>query len=403
MSQPILSSQQGVRSQLPSAENSSLRYPQLACQIHHHPDRIVLSQNTREFAFPLVNQTGEGLTRLFMMMDGNHSLRDLQATFQLGNRLEALIQTLEDHGLLNDTRFNDTRLNSIPLNSTRLNNNSSSVAMPPCSYPYTQQDLSTFAQTLLLQASPNNRFWALLEAPGNEPSATTSQSTAFQSTDPQSTDHPAKNYGAEIDCAEIDLTVAVEVAYGFAIELYHLFSYQPTFQSASVVMHATPQLRELIQNVYALEYGHTRHIAKALLAIEISEADLADTLPLPSTMALCNAFSFWANFDSVFYRLTLAAWKNKLYDMIGRYLRACEVLPIPADFSQNMQQLCLSELNRTQADILNYRFSDPLDLDTYQRLKGQVYLLLELLNGFSPAIVNYYAGKSSLLRRVSVI
>ena len=56
---------------------------------------------------------------------------------------------------------------------------------------------------------------------------------------------------------------------------------------------------------YREEYGHDELILCGLNAIGITREDLADTMPLPGTMAMCNALAYWAMTDPIFFFSTL--------------------------------------------------------------------------------------------------
>ena len=58
-------------------QHSSVLRPRLACKVNLYNERIILSQNGRDFVFQINGLSGEILQKLLLMMDGSKSLSEL--------------------------------------------------------------------------------------------------------------------------------------------------------------------------------------------------------------------------------------------------------------------------------------------------------------------------------------
>lgn len=98
---------QGKNRQYPS-----VLCPRLACKINLYKGQIILSQNGRDFDFPISMQSEETLLKLFSMMDGTKTLRELQQIFSPNDPevINTIVRNLDEQGLIDDAT--QVRVNS---------------------------------------------------------------------------------------------------------------------------------------------------------------------------------------------------------------------------------------------------------------------------------------------------
>jgi hypothetical protein len=320
-------------------------YPKLAASVNSYQDRIVFSQESRDFAFQVKGKTGERLKRILLMMDGTNSLTKLQQTFSPNNpaAINTVLRYLDDNKLLDD--------------ASHLNVESGLNAL---------LELSDLSNELLKNQLVQNQF-------------------TFN----------------KLDSSDLGLNII----YGFAIEAHHLFAHQTYIDSSALTVQNSIQIQQLINQLYCQKYGQDRLLAEALNSIGISNEDLIDIIPLPQTMALCNGLAYWASFDSLFYFSILGVLINQNIANLTSYLQACESLEINHRFLEPIKTLINSQGNSEAKNISREIFQEISHVDklTQQRFKAQTYLFAEIFTNFYTAIFNYYSSGKSLLRRVSEI
>ncbi len=194
--------------------------------------------------------------------------------------------------------------------------------------------------------------------------------------------------------------------YGLAIENYHFLFRESLFDSPVLPFLGNIKIRQLMNEFYCEEYGHDEIIIKALFAIDISRQDVEDMMPLAETLALCNALSYWAASDPIFFFATLGVLEGKDPE-VDSYIEACEKAQLPEGFIKPMR--AHSEINRKgeHGNLTRLIFAEIpfVDDETMARMRRQMRLFVEMYDDFYTAIWNYYSPRtgSELVRRLSTI
>jgi hypothetical protein len=197
----------------------------------------------------------------------------------------------------------------------------------------------------------------------------------------------------------------LSVMHGFCIENYHFLFRESYFDSPVLSYQPSNRVRLILNEFYAEEYGHDEILLRALNTLGISRTDLADTMPLPQTMALCNSLSWWATSDPIFFFTTLGILEGKdiREDEQDFFLDACDSIDIDPQFVAPIRKH--AEINRDggHGNLTRAIFREIpcLDQATVRRLRGQTYLFYDLYDAFFTGIWNHYRTAPSLLRRVS--
>jgi hypothetical protein len=201
------------------------------------------------------------------------------------------------------------------------------------------------------------------------------------------------------------LDFPVSVLHGLAIENYHFLFRESFFDSPVLGNQQSAPVRRLMNEFYVDEYGHDELILKGLNSLGISREDLEDTMPLPETMALCNALCFWAASDPLFFFSTLGLLEGKDLKK-DSYIEACERFGLPEAFVGPIRSHAMINLKGEHGNLTRCIFKDlpPVDDESMARLRRQTHLFVDIYDQFFTGVWNHYSScDGRLLRRVSEI
>jgi hypothetical protein len=155
---------------------------------------------------------------------------------------------------------------------------------------------------------------------------------------------------------------------------------------------------------YGEEYGHDELLLKALRSLGFTREDLADTIPLPQTMALCNALAYWASYDPLFFFTTLGVLEGK-ESKVDSYIEACEKLGLDRAFVGPIRAHANLNVEGEHGSLTRALFQALPCVDTasVRRWRGLTHVFVELYDDFYTGIWDFYSTAPSLLRRVSEI
>lgn len=323
---------------------NSLFRPRLACKVNFYPDQIVFTQGDRFVTMAMAAKSSGALEKLFLMMDGTQTLEELQQQFFPKNSqpLYKIIEDLDRQGLIDDGA------------GLQLNSDSEVVGE---------------LQALTAKITPSTAqqlFWQQI--------ATTEEK------------------------------LAIKLLAGWMKEYYFYLTQQCCFDSAILSFPNSIKIRQLINQRYCHQQEQDAILLEALNALEISQEELKDTIPLPQTTALVNALAYWANFEPLFFLAILEAiTKQQQYDL--RYgLQLGKQMKLAAAVVEPIQRL--HDLSLEQPPNLTYLiFSEIpyLEAETKQRWQGQIHLLQEMQDNFYRGIGEYYLSAQSSRRRIGVL
>jgi hypothetical protein len=198
--------------------------------------------------------------------------------------------------------------------------------------------------------------------------------------------------------------IPVNVLYGLAIENYHFLFRESWFDSPALSFLGSTRARLLMNEFYAEEYGHDELILRGLNSIGISREDLADTLPLAETLALCNGLAYWARYDPIFFFTTLGILEGKDLQT-DSYLLACERFGLSESFVRPIRTHSDINVKGQHGNLSRMVFSAIpfVDRESLTRMRAQTHLFIEMYDRFYEGVWHYYSTCSNLLRRCSDI
>ena len=337
---------QGKFQEKKQKQHPSVLHPRLACKVNFYKDKLIFSQDGRDFAFQINTQSGKILEKFCSLMDGTKSLSELQQIFSPNNSelINTIVRHLDEQNLLDDVA------------RVRVHSGIDTLL-----------ELEDLTNELLNKQVDENLFLkSIKSAISNLP---------------------------------------IHVLYGLAIENYHFLSRKCCFDSPGLGFQSSTKVRQLINERYCQEYGQDELAMEALNAIGISREELGDTMPLPETMAMCNALTYWANFEPLFFLSSLGLLAGQTRKNFEFYIKACERVELDSRFIDPIRQLANTKLKLEPENLTRRIFQEipHIDRETKQRFRGQTYLFMEMYDNFHQAIWNYYSSASHLLRSVSAI
>jgi Iron-containing redox enzyme len=327
--------------------HSSDFQPRLACRVTAKGQEICLARDGLEFAIEPDGSSAEELEIFLTRLDGTRTVHDIQLELDTGQwkRFGTLLEDLDRLRLLDDAGTVKMRTGSQAL-----------------------LELEDLLNALIEKTINRNIFWnSVLGEPGNCPKS---------------------------------------VFYGLASENYHLLFRESLFDSPVLPFVPSTKIRQLMNEFYCSEHGHDDLIVQALFALGISRADLQDMMPLVETLALCNALSYWAANDPLFFFATLGMLEGKDAET-DLFIEACEKNQLPPRFIRPMRQH--SDINRKgeHGNLTRLIFAEIpfMDNETLARMRRQMYLFVEMYDDFYSAIWNFYSPKTDadLVRRMSTL
>jgi hypothetical protein len=196
--------------------------------------------------------------------------------------------------------------------------------------------------------------------------------------------------------------VPQKLATGMVIENWHFLFRESYFDAPVLSYVSNTAVRLLLNEFFSEEYGHDEILLKSLNFVGLSREDMQDAIPLPETMALCNALAYWAHSDPVFFFTTLGLLEGQGMKH-DSFIEACERSQLPEQFVDPLRIHANINIGAGHGNLTRSIFQQipALDEATIARLKSQVRLFVELYDAFYLGVWRHYTGDGPLLRRVS--
>jgi hypothetical protein len=307
-------------------------------------DQVVVDRDGVELVLDVEGMTADEVQGLLARMDGATPTEDLVAAELDEDAVHGFLAALDGHALLDDATRPQARSGLDVLLEL--------------------EDLSAGLERRIMY---HNEFWAALRDT------------------PQSV-NPA-------------------VFYGFTIENYHFLHRESYFDSPVLSYQASTGARLIMNEFYREEYGHDELILCGLNAIGITREDLADTMPLPGTMAMCNALAYWAMTDPIFFFSTLGILEGNGIKEGEQdfFLDACDAAGVDPEFVGPVRAHARINRDGGHGNLTRAMFRQLPCIDgaTVRRLRSRTYLFFDLYDAFYRGVYRHYSTAPTLLRRVS--
>jgi hypothetical protein len=192
------------------------------------------------------------------------------------------------------------------------------------------------------------------------------------------------------------------LATGMVIENWH-FLFRESYFDAPVLSYVPhTEVRLVINQFFSEEYGHDEILLKSLNAVGLSRDDMRDAIPLPETMALCNALAYWAHNDPLFFFTTLGLLEGQGMKK-DSFIEACERAGLADDFIEPLRIHSNINIGAGHGNLTReiFKHIPGLDHATVARMRSQAPLFVELYDAFYSGVWRHYTSDAPLLRRVS--
>jgi hypothetical protein len=189
------------------------------------------------------------------------------------------------------------------------------------------------------------------------------------------------------------------VYYGMCIENYQLLFRESYFDSPALSFAFSKTLRQKFNEFYCEELGHDRLLLKSLQAIGLTEEALSNSVPLRETMVLCNALSYWARHDPMFFFTTLGPLEGRDVE-VDSYVKGARAKGLPEAFVSPID--AHANINKNSAHgLLTRELFESVSLvrvGDAERILRQTALFVAIYDQFYSAIWQHYSTQGVMLR-----
>ena len=202
--------------------------------------------------------------------------------------------------------------------------------------------------------------------------------------------------------ALVDRPTAVPdpVYHGMCIENYHLLYRESYFNSPALSFAFNHELRHKFNEFYCEELGHDRLLLRSLMTLGLTEEALFKSPPLRETMGLCNALSYWARHDPLFFFTTLGPLEGRDVE-VDSYVQAARAKGLPDAFIQPIEAHANINKNSAHGLLTRELFESmcAVSVANSSRVLRQTALFMAIYDQFYAAIWEYYSRPGPLLLR----
>ena len=125
---------------------------------------------------------------------------------------------------------------------------------------------------------------------------------------------------------------------GYALEYYWIVKSAPGLIAPALATAHNAEDRTLLQDFLKSELGHDKFLSKALKAAGISDEQIEDHVPLPSTFALCASLGVYARQHPLSFKASLFLFEQAQPKFIDAFDQRCVELGLPEKFYQPLRK-----------------------------------------------------------------
>lgn len=198
-----------------------------------------------------------------------------------------------------------------------------------------------------------------------------------------------------------ECAVPDQVLHGTIVENYHFLFRENWFDAPVLSYPYSRSARVSLNEFFSEESGHDELILNALKTLGYTREDLAETIPLQTTAALCNSLAWWSRTDPLFFITTIGVLEGR--DLaVDSFVLACERQGVEPGVVGPMRTHSEINLEGEHGSLTREIFSDlaPLSPETLRRLRSRTHLFIELYDDFYRGIWEHYTTAPALLRRI---
>ncbi|HKS13490.1 MAG TPA: iron-containing redox enzyme family protein [Pseudomonas sp.] len=197
--------------------------------------------------------------------------------------------------------------------------------------------------------------------------------------------------------------VSANVYYGMAIENFNFLYRESWFDSPVLNYVASEKARLKMNEFYGEEYGHDELIFEALSTLGLTRQQIRASVPLPETLALCNALAYWAATDPLFFFTTMGILEGKDIE-VDSYILAMQASgKIDKAFIDPILAHANINISAEHGVLTRELFAEipVVTADQLRSMKSNTHVFVELYNNFHSAVWDFYSTTDTLLRPVN--
>lgn len=189
------------------------------------------------------------------------------------------------------------------------------------------------------------------------------------------------------------------VLHGTALENYHFLRRESWFDSPALVFPGNEAVRRLLDEFYVAEHGHDELLMAAICSLGHARRDVLESVPLPSTMALCNALAWWARTDPLFFAATLGVLEGR-DNQADSFLAACERQGLDEEFVGPIRKHSRINMAGQHGNLTRAVFFavPTVPAPVLARILDQLRVFVELYDVFYASLWDHYSTATELLR-----
>ncbi len=182
------------------------------------------------------------------------------------------------------------------------------------------------------------------------------------------------------------------ILYGMAIENWHFLHNESFFDTPILAINTPPRVRTLLLDFFNEEHRHDDYVLDALKSTGLSKTDLVNSVPLPQTVALISALTYWSRTDPLFFMATLGVLEGVDVE-IDSYVSKLLISNLPKEFISSMKAHSDINIKHGHGNLTRTIFNEYqcIQKSDIVRIKAQMPLFLELYDAFFSGIWDYYS------------
>ncbi len=185
------------------------------------------------------------------------------------------------------------------------------------------------------------------------------------------------------------------VLYGYAIEIYQILWRLSQWYTPALGTQGNLPIQRYLQSGFVQMSGQDQLWLTALEAAGFESQDLANRLPLPYTVALCQSLNYWARGDRTLFLNALGLGWQHLQAQLPHYAQACADAHLPPGFLQGLQGAISAQQQLLLPIDRCFEALASIPSQTQMQLQGQTHVLVEMCSQFYQTLADHYSTVDS--------
>lgn len=189
---------------------------------------------------------------------------------------------------------------------------------------------------------------------------------------------------------------------GYALEYWWIVNSAPAIIGSALAAANSFAEQTQLQDYLNSELGHDKFLAKALKSVGITDVQLAQHEPLPSSFSLSAALGVYARQHPLSFKACLFLFERAQPEFIAAFEKRCQELDLSAEFFGPLSLHADINEDYKHGDISRtlLEFNHAVDLESASVVKRHVFIMVETLIEQESEILDFYGRPSALIPRI---